>query len=73
MTEVEQTKMTLLKQMHQYVIDIGDEDLYWYWITEAVPDEPDDGIYEFIATHEDSWLNCCKVFYKIYLASKEEE
>ena len=66
-------KMTLLKQMHKYVIDIGDEDLYWYWITEAVPDEPDDDIYEFIATHEELWLNCCEVFHKIYLASKEEE
>lgn len=73
MTNVEQTKMTLLKQMHEYVIDIGDEDLYWDWITAAIPDEPTDDIYEFIATHEDLWLNCCEVFHKIYLASKKEE
>ena len=73
MTELEQTRMILLKQMHEYVIDIGDEDLYWDWITAAITDEPTDDIYEFTATHEDLWLSCCEVFHKIYLASKKEE
>lgn len=69
--ELIQTRERLLKQMHQYVIGIGDEDLYWYWITEAVPDEPDDNIYKFIATHDAQWLDCCETFHKIYEADKE--
>lgn len=71
--ELIETRETLLKQMHQYVIDIGDEDIYWYWIAEAVPDEPDDEIYEFIASHDDMWLDCVRVFHNIYEATKEKD
>lgn len=71
--ELVKTREKLLRQMHEYVISIGDEDLYWYWITEAVPDEPDDDIYKFIATHDDMWLNCCEVFHKVYEAEQENK
>lgn len=67
------TRIDLLKKMHKNIIEIGDEDIYYYWITEAVPDEPDEDIFEFIASHDSQWLNCCKAFYNIQTREEEEE
>lgn len=74
MTEMEQTKMVLLKQMHEWVIDNTDDedDLYQLWTTEAIPEEPNDSVYKFIATHEDLWFNCCKTLHKICLILRED-
>ena len=72
MTLIE-TRIGLLKKMHNYVIDIGDEDLYYYWAMCAVPDKPDEEIFKFIATHEEDWLDCCKAFYNVRKMAGEIE
>lgn len=72
-SELIKTRIQLLKNMHQAVIDMGDEDLYYWWVRDAVPDCPDNDIYRFIANHDEQWLECCDVFHKIYEANKENE
>lgn len=63
-SEIER-KIELLKDMHNYIIDMGDEDIYDRWIEEGVPDEPDDEIFEFIASNDDDWREICELFGKL--------
>lgn len=62
MTELIKDRIELLLMMHDYIIEMGDEDIYMYWAQEGVPDCPDDEIIEFIATHDENWVATCKAF-----------
>lgn len=52
----------LLKDMHQYIIEIGDEDIYSEWITLAVPDEPTEEDFQSIAENDKAWIEACGLF-----------
>lgn len=58
-------RIELLKDMRDYIINMGDEDIYEIWIEESVPDEPDEEIFEFIASHDDNWREVCELFGKL--------
>lgn len=58
-------RIGFLKDMHNYIIDMGDDDIYEIWIEEGVPDEPDDEIFEFIASNDDEWREVCTLFGKL--------
>lgn len=63
-SEIER-KIELLKDMHNYIIDMGDDFIYDIWIRDGVPDEPDDEIFEFIASDDDEWREICELFGKL--------
>ena len=63
-SEIER-KIELLKNMHNYIIEMGDEFIYDIWIRDGVPDEPDDEIFEFIAGDDDEWREVCILFGKL--------
>lgn len=63
-SEIER-KIELLKDMHNYIIDMGDDFIYDIWIRDGVPDEPDDEIFEFIASNDDDWREVCELFGKL--------
>ena len=58
-------RIGFLKDMHNYIIDMGDEDIYEIWIEEGVPDEPNDEDFEFIASNDDDWREVCELFGKL--------
>ena len=58
-------RVELLKKMHNYIIDMGDDLVYDIWIRDGVPDEPDDEIFEFIASDDDEWREICELFGKL--------
>lgn len=58
-------RIELLKGMHNYIIDMGDDFVYDIWIRDGVPDEPDDEIFEFIASEDDEWREVCALFGKL--------
>lgn len=58
-------RISLLKDMHNYIINMGDEDIYEIWIEEGVPDEPDEEIFEFIASNDNDWREVCELFGKL--------
>ena len=60
-SEIER-RIELLKGMHNYIIDMGDDFIYDIWIRDGVPDEPDDEIFEFIASDDDEWREVCALF-----------
>lgn len=59
---MKQARIKLLKQMNQYIIDLGDEEVWLEWITEGVPDEASEDDYDYIAGDEDEWLDTVKIF-----------
>jgi len=63
-SEIER-KIELLKDMHNYILDMGDDFVYDIWIKDGVPDEPDDEIFEFIASNDDDWREVCELFGKL--------
>lgn len=58
-------RIGFLKDMHNYIINMGDDDIYEIWIEEGVPDEPDEEIFEFIASNDDDWREVCELFGKL--------
>ena len=63
-SEIER-KIELLKNMHNYIIEMGDDFIYDIWIRDGIPDEPDDEIFEFIASNDDDWREVCELFGKL--------
>lgn len=57
-------KMNLLGGMNQYVIDLGDEEAWEWWIT-VVPDELTEEDMEFIVNDRELWTDVCTLFGKI--------
>ena len=55
-------RIQLLKQMNQYIIDLGDEEVYGAWISLGVPDEATEEDYESIAEERELWVYVCKLF-----------
>ena len=55
-------RIGLLKGMHNYIINMGDDLVYDIWIRDGVPDEPDDEIFEFIASNDGEWREVCELF-----------
>lgn len=55
-------RIELLKGMNQYIIDLGDEELYAEWFSLGVPDEATEDDYEFIANEIEEWVYICQLF-----------
>ena len=51
-----------LKAMHNLVREIDDERAYMTWIALAVPDEPDESTFRFIAEDKEMYNDCVSVF-----------
>ena len=69
-SEMIKTKMNLLQQMHNFILNIGDEEIYEEWVTFCVPDEPSEDDYEFIASDEILWNEITEKFIQIIKHTK---
>ena len=69
--EMTNIKVKLLKEMHNYIIEMGDEDIYMDWVTLAVPDEPCEADFQFIAEEDENWIDVCTLFWKLVKADIE--
>lgn len=58
-------RIKILKLMHDYIINLGDECIYDSWVTLCVPDEPREDDYQSIAEDAEDWAYCCKIFHQI--------
>lgn len=58
-------RVSQLKAMHELMLDANDEDIYMTWIITGVPDEPDEGDFEFIAEDDATYNECFDLFVKL--------
>ena len=57
--------------MHQYIINMGDEDIYDIWIRDGVPDCPSEEDFEDFAYDPTTFTELCTLFGQ--LCQNEEE
>lgn len=60
--EMRQTKIKILKEMHEYIKNHCDENTYYCWTTAYLPDCPDEEDFEFIVDDDEFWLATCTAF-----------
>lgn len=60
--EVKVLKMNILGGMNEYILNLGDEDIWETWIALGVPDAATEDDLEFIATDEETWVEVCRLF-----------
>lgn len=67
-------KIKLLKGMDKYIRDnINDEELFCdVWLA-CMPDEANEDDYDFIASSEESFIDCLKVFAQVCVEDNREE
>ena len=63
--ELIKLRINFLWDFHKYIIELGDEKIYFAWIEEGVPDEPDEGIMREIAEDDEQWTDVVKVFSRL--------
>lgn len=60
--ELVKTRISIAKQMNKYIINMGDEEIWDAWITEGIPDCPQEDDYEFFAEDDNEWMDLCTLF-----------
>jgi hypothetical protein len=51
-----------LKQMNDYIINLGDEEVWYTWIGLGVPDGATEDDYDFMAENDATWRETCELF-----------
>ena len=69
--EMFEIRMILAQQMHDYIINIGDEDIYDIWIN-YMPDEPCKEDFEYFAREADAFRQICKIFGQLVYKDETE-
>ena len=62
--ELVQIRIKILKKMTEYIIGLGDEEIWttWIWIMGGISDAISKENYEFIAENDDKWKYTCALF-----------
>lgn len=70
-------RMSILKKIHNFFLNCGDEEWYEIWITEGVPDEPSREDFAFIASDAQEFYQVVKfankLIYHMNKAIEEKE
>lgn len=70
--EMRKTRLALVHQMHDYIMNTGDEDIYDVWMTLCIPDEPCEEDFEFFADDAEEFKSMCKVFGSLVCKDEQE-
>ena len=62
MTNIQKTRVELLKGMNTYMLQLGNETLLCAWFLTGIPDCPDEEDFEFFATDDDEWNYIVRLF-----------
>ena len=60
--EIRATKIKLLKEMNQFILNTTDEETRWRWMLYFIPFDPDEEDFELIVDEPDYWEDTCKAF-----------
>ena len=63
--EMRASRLNLVHQMHTYIINTGDEDIYDIWNTDGIPDCPCEEDFEFFADDPAEFKELCILFGKL--------
>lgn len=60
--ELLKTRIEIAKQMNDFIINLGDEEIWETWITSGIPDEPQEDDYALFVIDDDEWNELCELF-----------
>ena len=60
--EMKKTRLDLVHQMHNYIMNTGDEEIYEIWMMDAIPDCPCEEDFEFFADDSEEFKELCAIF-----------
>ena len=62
MTNIQKTRVKLLKEMNTYMLQLGNETLLGAWFLTGIPDCPGEEDFEFFATDDNEWNYIVRLF-----------
>jgi len=60
--EMRKTRLDLVHQMHDYIMNTGDEEIYEIWLRDAIPDCPCEEDFEYFADDASEFKELCELF-----------
>ena len=60
--EMVKIKVDLLKQMNNFIINLGDETILETWLMCGIPDQPNEEDFLFFANDKEEWNDICNLF-----------
>ena len=66
-------RITVLKNCHEIMRHLNNEEAYFEWIVEGVPDCPREEDFESICENDSFYLDCLELFLKIFKAYFKDE
>jgi len=70
--ELVKTRIEIAKQMNDFIINLGDEEIWEVWITNGIPDEPQEDDYELFANDDSEWCELCELFGSLVKEGEKE-
>lgn len=70
--EMRKTRLSLVHQMHDYIMNTGDEEIFEIWLRDAIPDCPCEEDFEFFAEDADEFKELCNLFGKLVYVDETE-
>ena len=65
MKKLRELRTKLLREMNEYILQWGDEDVQNTWFQAGLPDCPSDEDFELYAINDDEWVYICKLFNRL--------
>ena len=66
-------RITVLKNCHEIMRHLNNEEAYFEWITDGVPDCPREEDFESICENDSFYLDCLELFSKIFKTYFKDE
>jgi hypothetical protein len=60
--EMRKTRLSLVHQMHDYIMNTGDEEIVEIWLRDAIPDCPCEEDFEYFANDASEFRALCEIF-----------
>lgn len=70
--EMRKTRLQLAHEMHNYIFNLGNEDLWNTWTIWGISDEPDEEDFEIYADDGDNFRELCELFGRLVQTDERE-
>lgn len=70
--EMRKIRLTLVHQMHEYIMNTGDEDIMEVWARDCIPDCPCEEDFEYFANDASEFRTLCDFFGRLAYRDEKE-
>lgn len=70
--EIRKTRLALVHQMHEYIMNTGDEEIFEVWMRDCIPDCPCEEDFEYFANDPEEFKIMCEIFGRLVYYDETE-